>query len=304
MGAKAPGKEDVMNKDLNFVLESRAEMINGILEGMDAEFSVSYERIPKNNVTKDAYILRPRRDGYMSPTIYLNGELLGLTDGELACELISLYSRHRCSAPDIEAITSRDRIIETVLPRLVSAKNAPRLDSKGIEYEEWLDMLIYYYMPVHEFGNDDSIATIAVTRAMMERADINPDELKAAAISNMDNTAEVVCMSDVLESLGVPEIGSDVTIPIMVVSTRSRNLGAGAILAPRVLDILQSRLGSCFYILPSSIHECLAVPASAGTDAVSLVSMVREINGSTVALEDQLTDNAYICKDGEVSVVG
>ena len=47
-----------------------------------------------------------------------------------------------------------------------------------------------------------------------------------------------------------------------------------------------------FYILPSSIHEWIVVPASV-QDPDVLRSIVQEINGSTVDEAEQLSDSVY-----------
>ncbi len=294
-----------MSKDINMVLENRAQMINGILEGMDAEFSVCYQQVPKNNCDRDAYILRPRQDGIMSPTVYLNGELLEQTDGQLALTLMDLYKHHSMAAPDVSALTSRDRLLETVLPRLASVDNEARLKGadRVCERVSDLNLVVSYYVSIDEYGSDDSIATMAITNGMLRNAGILIEELKAAAIRNMRDQVDITSMSDVLASIGMPMPDSE-GCPILVVSNRSRNLGAAAILVPEVIENLQSRLGACFYILPSSIHEVLAVPADLSMDAMGLVEMVQEINSSTVALEERLADNAYLCQDGALSMVG
>ena len=49
-----------------------------------------------------------------------------------------------------------------------------------------------------------------------------------------------------------------------------------------------------FFILPSSIHEVLIVPAKPGMTAENLENIVREVNTTQVQLEDKLSDYVYI----------
>ena len=59
-----------------------------------------------------------------------------------------------------------------------------------------------------------------------------------------------------------------------------------------------------FYILPSSKHEVIVMPAHLVTDPMHLVAMVKEVNASSVDEDDRLTDNVYFYnKDGEISAV-
>ena len=49
-----------------------------------------------------------------------------------------------------------------------------------------------------------------------------------------------------------------------------------------------------FYILPSSTHEALIIPATAETgNPVQLKNMVMEVNESCVEPEDYLSDEVY-----------
>ena len=48
-----------------------------------------------------------------------------------------------------------------------------------------------------------------------------------------------------------------------------------------------------FVILPSSIHECILMPKTAETDMDYLLSMVKEVNKTTVAPEERLIDAVF-----------
>ena len=49
-----------------------------------------------------------------------------------------------------------------------------------------------------------------------------------------------------------------------------------------------------YYILPSSVHEVIVLPASKkNNEAVNLVQMVKEINVTEVAPEEKLSDEVY-----------
>ena len=50
------------------------------------------------------------------------------------------------------------------------------------------------------------------------------------------------------------------------------------------------------YILPSSVHELILVPAYEYIDVYQLYEMVKEVNDTQVAPEERLTDRAYILK--------
>ncbi len=288
------------------MMENRVDSINEILDSMGADFSVFFEQVPKNNVTLDALVLRPRENGMMAPTIYVDEDLIEKTDEELAYFLQDMYLQSNKDTPDMTAILEKKRILDTVLPKLVSAENIDRLDSRDRVYEQIMDLLVTYYIPVDELGTPDgaTTATIQVTGAMLRYADISVEELKEAALKNMRDTVDIMSMSEMLTQLiGSPMPGFEDSLPIYVVTNKTRQFGASSILLDFVRDILEEKLGDTYYLLPSSVHEILAVPANADTDADDFLQMVTQINREQVAVEDRLVDNVYMVYDGNMSMV-
>ena len=76
------------------------------------------------------------------------------------------------------------------------------------------------------------------------------------------------------------------TVPMYVLTNRQRLNGACCILYQDVLKQVAGRLGDSLYILPSSIHEVIAIPASASGNPKELSQLVQEINIAEVAPEE------------------
>ena len=66
---------------------------------------------------------------------------------------------------------------------------------------------------------------------------------------------------------------------------------------------LAQELGSDLYILPSSIHEILLLPVSAGKPE-ELAEIVKEVNRTQVQPEERLSDSVYLYdrKSGEIRI--
>lgn len=86
----------------------------------------------------------------------------------------------------------------------------------------------------------------------------------------------------------------DESLFMVVITTESQSYGAAAILVPSVQEWLLNHLGGKCFILPSSIHEVIAVPYDESMDPEELRTMVTDINREQVSDIDQLSDNAYI----------
>ena len=78
-----------------------------------------------------------------------------------------------------------------------------------------------------------------------------------------------------------------------VLTNTSGSLGAAALFYPDVKEKAAELLGSDYYILPSSVHEVILVPDSAGINAKELCDMVKQANRTVVEEQDILSDNVY-----------
>ena len=81
--------------------------------------------------------------------------------------------------------------------------------------------------------------------------------------------------------------------PFHVLTNAARNGGASSLLYPGVLKDAAETLGGDLFILPSSIHEVLLLKADPEQNIDSMEEMVKEINRTQVAAEDQLSDRVY-----------
>ena len=58
-------------------------------------------------------------------------------------------------------------------------------------------------------------------------------------------------------------------------------------------DAFAEKLEQDFYVLPSSVHETILVPAGKGTDKDTLREIVTDINRTQVAEDEVLADSVY-----------
>lgn len=87
---------------------------------------------------------------------------------------------------------------------------------------------------------------------------------------------------------------SDDTSDSTILSNKNYLNGAALILCDEVMDkVVEHYKVNVLYILPSSIHEVIIIPDSDSVDVEYLKNMVYEINRSTVAPEERLSDHVY-----------
>lgn len=69
--------------------------------------------------------------------------------------------------------------------------------------------------------------------------------------------------------------------------------GAVAMFYPGLLESFAKKVNSDFYILPSSIHETIFIPAGENSDSRGLLNILRWLNDVGVEEADFLSDNIY-----------
>ena len=77
--------------------------------------------------------------------------------------------------------------------------------------------------------------------------------------------------------------------------------GAGAMFCGELLEKIQTKLDSDYFLLPSSIHEVIIVPDEGGYDRSELDEMVKTINATEVNPNDRLADHAFYYSSGRLA---
>ena len=82
-------------------------------------------------------------------------------------------------------------------------------------------------------------------------------------------------------------------MPMYVLTNQQKLYGAACMLYPGVLKAFSEENGQDFYVLPSSVHEVILIPAEPGTNEALLREIVTEINRTQVAKDEVLADSIY-----------
>ena len=173
-------------------------------------------------------------------------------------------------------------------------------------YMEFLDMAKVYSLNVDNLI-EGHVSRVAINNEHFESFRCSLEELDEAAMANTirKNPVEIDSMLHVLaELMGMPEDQFEMMfgpndIPMYVVSNRTKCDGAATIAYPEVLEqICDAMNADGFYLLPSSRHECIAIPENVGKDVAALRCMVHEVNSTQVPPEDLLSENVYRYKRG------
>ena len=239
-----------------------------------------------------------------APTLYIddlyerhqNGEDLGF----LLIDLANRYeeARHAPVPPDIDI--SWEKVMDNLSFRLLEKRrntdflaNMPYADVGN-----GLALIVDINMP----GDRNGDWRIAVNHGVMEALGVDKETLFFKAMDDVLVNDPPV-LSDMTQALFSPDKENllDRSDPIdpsdlggmYVLTTESGNLGASALFYPDVQEKAAELMGSGYYVLPSSVHECILVPDTAGHNEKDLCAMVKEANRTVVEPKDVLSDNVY-----------
>ena len=240
--------------------------------------------VPKNNgVVLNGYCITKKGEN-IGATIYVDE----VPEDEVVDYVVRKYNSIEIPKLDMN-VGEKSYILSNVYPMLVNREaNEDRL--KTMVHRSFVDLEIIYRVNVNNTGS------YAVENKVLELADISEEELHDAAMKNLGD----LCITyNLRDKLGIPPSEGD--IPMIIVTYKDHNHGAGAILNTDLLEKLKVELESDLFVIPSSVDEVIVVPAAL-KDKEELNHMIKVINRSEVEEVNVLSDHVYVYKDGKVEV--
>lgn len=169
---------------------------------------------------------------------------------------------------------------------------------KNVPHRIMEDLAIVYRFDLGN-GQEGHFSTL-ITNKLLNGYGITPDQLHSDAIEAAQKTMKysILSMNEVLARIQMETLGHIVEEPIAwnpmhVATTENSCFGAGIIAIPDFLEDAAEKMHGDFYVLPSSIHEIILIPANCGVDASELREMVCDVNTAEVSEEEKLSDNVY-----------
>lgn len=270
-------------------------------------FSIRQIVKPNDRVLDGLIISDPGTE--VAPTIYLNPYYDALSAGgasfdEIIENIFHLYKDNRTSASfDQDSFLNWDKAKSHITYRLLNRKSNEKF-LEDVPFLPYLDLAIVftYLITIDEAGQ----GSIVIHKCHADNWKVDAKALYAEAIKNTPDLLQSVCkpMTAMLEEL-LPEGKTDLPddVPdMLVLSNSSKTYGAAAILYPGLLHSIAEKMGSDFYLLPSSVHEVLLLPAGDKDIRNDLSAMVREVNATQVPDGEILSDHAYFYSAAEDSL--
>ncbi len=243
-------------------------------------------------------------EGKVAPNFYLDKQFIEWMRGlrsmeEIVGNLCSAYEDEvRRNSHLISKIQfSWEEFRRNVFMRLVNREKNEELLQK-IPHKVFLDLAVVYYYSVPISGGVQG--TMVITLEHLNLLGITEEELHQTAVCNCERfqPAKLRCMEEVVYELG-RKIGVEVKEaicdgPFLYVLTNTKGMfGAISIVFEKELERFSKRINNSFYVLPSSVHEVILVPACKEFNITYFSNMVREINETQVEPTEVLSDSIY-----------
>lgn len=261
----------------------------------------------KVNRTLDALFVKRNAPGRnISPIVYVNDMYEKyLASGDLDMELQSaadLIAEEMAHIPPVLSDFPMKSANDNIVFQLINTEQNRELLAE-MPHREYHDLSVIYRLvaEIDETGMQSAI----VNNALAERLGLDEEQLFQLAEANTKRILPPVVrsmpdvMREIFEKDGMPQEIADMMVrefsedlQLYVISNDRGLNGAASMLYEDNLHTLASELETDLYIMPSSIHEVLAMPASMG-EPNELAAMVSDINMNQVSLEERLSNQVY-----------
>ena len=263
---------------------------------------VTIQDIIKNNNTHLDGLTILSTHCNLSPTIYLNRYFKqyenGKTLSSICHDILEIYHENKPSGNiDVTFFTDYNKVKSLIVFKLVNFERNREL-LEDIPHFRFLDLAVVFncLLESHSSGN----ATILIHNHHLQFWGVTRDDLYALALLNTPKLLkyDLRNMSDILKELLVESdcdnlSSKEAACPMYVLSNQCKLNGSVCILYQNLLKDFAQRLDSDLYILPSSVHEVLIIPACENDSYHALSDMVKEVNATQLAREEILSDHVY-----------
>ena len=286
--------------DYDVFKEIVKESIKDYMPDKSAHYSLDVKPVQKVNGTLDGLYMQMEEAGKegvsVAPVVYLqelykNYQSTGDLKGTLEAAAMHL-SEGLEYTQGLTGISFSEPETKLVLSLINTEQNREILQDVPNRPFQDLSIVCRYVTGM----DSNRVSSILVTDRVLENMKLSREQLFQMAEENTKKMMppQVADMAGILKRMlikeGMPEKDADIMfgempagIPMYVVTNSCQINGAVSMVFEDILHGLAEETGTDLYILPSSVHEVIAVPADIGSPE-TLAEMVEEVNLSQVSL--------------------
>lgn len=274
---------------------------------MGNDYRVTLRNVRKNNDILLSALVISENGTNLSPTIYLNEYYESYNNCErtinaIANNIIKVYNNIKKKENfDVKLFMDFEKVRPRIIHKLINTERNREL-LQEVPSVPFFDLSIIFQILLPN-TYEQNLATITITYEHCKLWEIDIDELVFAARRNTSQLLPYVSkdidsvISELLSVSGetLSDVGiNDTSEHIMyVLSNVKKTNGATVLLDKNFLRKCSDDINSSYYILPSSIHECLLIPDNHLVNVNELKNMVESVNNSEVREDEILSYSVY-----------
>ncbi|MBR5376002.1 MAG: hypothetical protein IK139_01865 [Lachnospiraceae bacterium] len=263
------------------------------------DFDVSVRDTLKNNSVVLRGIVIMGKDSNVAPSIYLESFYTDFCDGkdldDIVNEILKVYSNNRtCGDLDVNLFSNYEEVKDRITYKLVNYDSNLEMLST-LPHRRFLDLAVIYLVILGE--TPQGHATVTIHDEHMEHWQTSEEELWRLACENTPRLAkpQIMSLCEMVSRMMGEEAAESIPADagMYVLTNSSRINGASCILYDDVVSGFAGGLGKDLYIIPSSIHEVILMPADAFPDVDRMLEIIKEVNSTQVSQEEILSYRLY-----------
>ena len=281
--------------------EFKEMLINKIHRKMQRKAKIHIETIEvMNDVKKEAIVFAGSDKAILFQRIYLDNlyEMYMSGIGLDICADTAIAMYRETTGLKIEKILKSWKEVKTKLDPVVMNKEWNKEILKNIPYKEKLDLAICCRVILKQ--NDGKIFSVTVRKNMIDQWGITEEEFwEAVGDCFQKNGYLITSINDLLRNQYYEQDGKDLMddpemqTQLYVMTNAYHNWGAAGFFRTDLLKEFSEELKMDLYVLPSSIHEIILMPADGNADKDYLKKMVETINEGCVERKEWLSNQVY-----------
>ena len=269
--------------------------VQDMLNERGVEGKVELQEVMKNNDQVLTGLVIRTEGECISPCIYLNDMFERYQEGYplnyMANEVADLMEDARNPEIDFSKITNYENAKEYLSIRVVGIEE----NEQWLADKVWEPMGDFAKVCYLDFGEQsDGHMTAVVTMGNMAVMGVTKEQMLADAQKNLNNKDHVFMSISAMMAemmVGLQEMApEEYGPPLYVLTNKEKTQGAAMIARPDIMKEIGDKFGCDYYVLPSSCHEVLVMPVSAGVELEMLSAMVHEVNETEVSPQEKLSD--------------
>ena len=287
-----------------FIRQVKEELGQMLPKEIAKDLDIQETMVLKTNDQEHHGLTFKRNEVEAAPTIYLDEAYDRFTEGEelhtITTELKDAYL-NTLSMPEPQKIDfDYDNIKDKLTVRLLEIKR----NHSFLESTPYMTVGhgLAIVCDIKMKDGDEGFWRATVTQSMLEGQNYDKRELFMAAMDNAQlidppilvemGQALFIHEGENLLQRNEPLPPEDVS-NMYVLSNTGGMLGSAVLFYPDTREHIAEILGEGYCVLPSSQHEVLIIPDSAGIDREHLAEMVKQANEVVVEPKDVLTDTVF-----------